>query len=175
MREDLVLTVIGRDKPGLVEAIAKAVADHGGNWEASRMSHMAGRFAGILCVSVPAERVGELEKAVADLEASGLRIHIEHGSEDDGVHQSRALHLELVGPDRPGVVRDVSTVLASRGVNIVELTSECRDAPMAGDVLLEVLAELECPASLSLDELRADVEARASDFMVELDDAPDDD
>jgi glycine cleavage system regulatory protein len=175
MREDLVLTVLGRDKPGLVEAIAKTVADHGGNWEASRMSHMAGRFAGILCVSVPAERVGELERAVADLEASGLRVHVEHGAEDDGVRQARELHLELVGPDRGGVVRDVSNVLAAQGVNIVELTSECRAAPMAGDVLLEILAELEAPESISLDQLRAAIETSVADFMVELDDSPDDD
>ena len=51
MRSQLVLTVIGRDRPGLVEAIASQIAKHGGNWEESRMAHLAGKFAGILRIT----------------------------------------------------------------------------------------------------------------------------
>ena len=48
----LVLTLIGPDRAGLVEAVAAVVADHGGNWLESRMSRLAGQFAGILEVEV---------------------------------------------------------------------------------------------------------------------------
>ena len=63
MRLDLVLTVIGQDRPGLVELLSRAVTDHGGNWEASRMARMSGRFAGILQISVPQEQAEELAEA----------------------------------------------------------------------------------------------------------------
>ncbi len=45
---DLVLTLIGPDRPGLVEAVAEPIAAHGGNWLESRMAHLAGQFAGIV-------------------------------------------------------------------------------------------------------------------------------
>ena len=54
---DLVLTLIGPDRPGLVESLAKRVTAHGGNWVESRMAHLAGQFAGILRVEVPPENV----------------------------------------------------------------------------------------------------------------------
>ena len=50
---DLVLTLIGSDRPGLVEAVAEVIAGHGGNWLESRMAHLAGKFAGILRVEIP--------------------------------------------------------------------------------------------------------------------------
>ena len=52
METYLVLTVIGDDRPGLVEALAETIAAHEGNWLESRMSHLAGKFAGLLRVSV---------------------------------------------------------------------------------------------------------------------------
>ena len=58
--EDLVLTLIGADRPGLVESLAKRVAAHRGNWVESRMAHLAGQFAGILRVEVPAANVRSL-------------------------------------------------------------------------------------------------------------------
>ena len=42
MEESLVMTVMGEDRPGLVEALARTVSERGGNWLESRMSHLAG-------------------------------------------------------------------------------------------------------------------------------------
>jgi glycine cleavage system regulatory protein len=49
----LVLTVIGADRPGLVETLAQTIAEHGASWLESRMAHLAGHFVGLLRVSVP--------------------------------------------------------------------------------------------------------------------------
>src|SRR2546421_8836268 len=80
MMTDLVLTLIGPDRPGLVESVAARVAAHGGNWLESRMAHLAGQFAGILRVEVPAERLSELRAALLELEAQGLRIVAQGGA-----------------------------------------------------------------------------------------------
>ncbi len=80
---DLVLTLIGPDRPGIVEAIAEPIARHGGNWLESRMAHLAGKFAGILRIEVPAEQASLLS-ALSALEASGLKLTIEAGPEAAG-------------------------------------------------------------------------------------------
>ncbi|WP_277423370.1 glycine cleavage system protein R, partial [Pseudomonas viridiflava] len=53
--DHLVVTLVAPDKPGLVERIAQCIAEQGGNWLESRMSRMAGQFAGILKVGVEPE------------------------------------------------------------------------------------------------------------------------
>ncbi len=49
----LVLTLIGDDRAGLVSAVAGAVSEHGGNWDRSQMAELAGKFAGIVLVTIP--------------------------------------------------------------------------------------------------------------------------
>ena len=59
MQTQIVLTLIGPDRPGLVEALSDEIARVGGNWEQSRMARLADQFAGILCVSLPTSRVAD--------------------------------------------------------------------------------------------------------------------
>src|SRR5215468_9772379 len=129
---DLVITLIGADRPGLVEAVAATVAEHGANWLEGRLAHLAGKFAGILRVSVAPERTAVLVAALARLESSGLRVVAEPGGPLE-LAEARALDVELLGLDRPGLVREVSRLLASRRVNVEELSTDVYSAPMSGD------------------------------------------
>ena len=164
---DLVLTLIGRDRPGLVEALAERVTAHGGNWLESRMAHLAGHFAGLLHVELPDERLHALEKALGELEGFGLRV-IAHGGTAPGAEAPRTVRLEATGQDHPGIVRDISQVLARHGVNIAELTTDRLSAPMAGGPLFVAKARLEVPASVDTDRLRRELERIAHDLMVDL-------
>jgi glycine cleavage system regulatory protein len=165
--KDLVLTLIGPDRPGLVESLAKRVADHGGNWLESRMAHLAGQFAGILRIEVPPDRVDALHAALAELEAEGLRVVAESGARPADSDR-RAMELELLGQDHPGIVRKVSEVLLGHGVNIEELTTDNLSAPMAGGLLFRAKARLNVPAGTDTDRLRRDLETIADDLMVDL-------
>lgn len=168
-RIDLVLTVIGPDRPGLVELLSKTVTGHQGNWESSRMARMAGRFAGILRVSAAAEDADRLGQALAGLEGQGLRVVVERaGPAGAPASPTRLLRVELVGNDRPGLIRDVSSALADRGINVEELATEVTDAPMAGGMLLKVTAHVRAARDLSADTLRQVLEARATDFLVDV-------
>ncbi len=164
---DLVITVIGPDRPGLVEALAGAVAAHGGNWLDARMAHLAGQFAGILRVDVPAERVGAVVAALAALESGGLRVVAEAGAAAAAA-PARAMDLELLGLDRPGLVREISHLLAARSVNVEELQTEVYSAPMAGGAMFRARARVSVPAEVDGDELRASIERLARDLMVEI-------
>ena len=152
--DHLVLTVIAPDQPGLVEKVAQCVAGHGGNWLESRMSRMAGQFAGILRVAVPAEAYDELVAALHDLAAQGIRVLVA----ESGIEPScswKPTHLDLVGNDRPGIVRDITGLLAELGVNLERLTTEVAPAPMSSEPLFHAEALLAVPLSLTLEVLQA--------------------
>jgi glycine cleavage system regulatory protein len=171
MLATLVMTVIGADRPGLVQMVAARVADYGGNWLESRMCHLGGQFAGILRVEVAGERRDELVKALQALEADGLRviIHAEAGAKLPVAAGNGALaHVEIVGQDRPGILRSVSGVFAAHGVNVEELASERVSAPMGGGTLFQARATVSVPANVKLAAVRADLEKIAADLMVDV-------
>ena len=164
----LVLTVIGTDRPGLVETLANTVADHGASWLESRMAHLAGHFVGLLRVRVAESRAAELALALRGLEVRGLRVIVETALGPGPDDSTPRLHLELVGLDRPGIVRDVSRAIAERGVNVEELASHTSSAPMSGETLFHAEASLRLPRDANPDELRAALEKLANELMVEL-------
>jgi glycine cleavage system regulatory protein len=165
--DHLVLTVIAKDQPGLVERLAQCVADHGGNWLESRMSRMAGQFAGILRVAVPANAHAELVEALQGLSTEGIRVLLEQGGTEPSGNW-KPIHLDLVGNDRPGIIRDITRLLAEHGVNLESLITEVTPAPMSGELLFHAEAQLAVPLEFSLDALQTKLETLADDLMVEL-------
>lgn len=165
--DHLVLTVIAEDQPGLVERLAGCVAKHGGNWLESRMARMAGQFAGIVRVDVPAEAHGALIKELEALSVQGIRVQLAASGREPG-GRFTAIRLELVGNDRPGIVRDITRVLAEQGVNLESLLTEVAPAPMSGELLFTAEALLAVPENLPLEQLQVRLETLADDLMVEL-------
>jgi len=171
MLATLVMTVIGSDRPGLVQMVAARVADHGGNWLESRMCRLGGQFAGILRVEVPSARRDELVNALRTLEVDGLRVimHAEGALEAIGQEDRGTLvKVAIVGNDRPGILRSVSGVFAAHGVNVEELASERVSAPMDGGMLFQARATLLIPPGVKLSAVRADLEKIAADLMVDV-------
>jgi len=165
---DLVLTLIGPDRPGLVEAVAEVVAAYGGNWLESRMAHLAGKFAGILRIEVSADQAAELQAALAALDSRGLKVVGEPAGGAGATASGRTLDLELVGLDRPGIVREISQLLANSGANVEELATDRTSAPMSGEMLFQAKARVRLPSDADLAHLRAALERLASDLMIEV-------
>lgn len=161
-----VLTAIGDDRAGLVNALADVVAAHGGNWERSEMAELAGKFAGIVLVTIPDARAEELVAALDALDGV-LDVQIRRGGEEQPA--SHRLFLQLVGTDRAGIVREISAVLARRGVSIERLVTTTREAPMSGGMLFEADAVLEVPEGVTAAGLRDELEAVAGELMVDID------
>ena len=166
----LVLTIIGDDRSGLVDALSGVVVDNGGNWHKSHLAELAGKFAGIVQITVPDARADDLIAALGPLEADGLLdIAVEAATGEPPAPSGTSCRIEVVGQDRPGIVHEISEVLAGRGVNIVELVTATTSAPMAGDTLFTAAVQLVVPASVEVGELRADLEAIADELMVDID------
>lgn len=172
MLATLVMTVIGADRPGLVQLVATRVADHGGNWLESRMCRLGGQFAGILRVEVDSARRNELVAALRTLEVDGLGVVIHAGGGADlpaaAATGGSLATLDLVGHDRPGILRSVSGVFAQHGVNVEELSSERVSAPMGGGTLFQARATVLVPPTVRLSAVRADLEKIAADLMVDI-------
>lgn len=164
----LVLTLIGDDRSGLVNAIAEAVAGHGGNWERSQMAELAGKFAGIVMVTIPDGRLDEFTAAMGPLTGL-LDVTVHRAADHTDPADVQRFTLDLLGSDRPGIVSDITAVLAGHGVNIDTLATATREAPMAGDMLFEATAELDIGPGVDVGALRADLEALAGELMVDID------
>ena len=168
MLTTLVMTVIGADRPGLVQLVAACVADHGGNWLESRMCRLGGQFAGILRVEVEQERAAELNRALDALKGSGLRVIVHAEDVAGNAARGSLATLDVVGHDRPGILRSVSSVLAAHGLNVEELASERVSAPMGGGTLFQAHALVLVPEDVKLASVREDLEKIAGDLMVDL-------
>ena len=162
----LVMTVIAPDRTGLVESIARAVADQGGNWLESRMCRLGGEFAGILRIEVPAEKKSALLGALQKIQ--GLNVTVRADESKFAPAAARQTKLELVGHDRPGIVREISAALARAGVNVEEFSSEIASAPMSGEPLFKAAARLQLPEGCDLNALKKDLEKIAADLLVDI-------
>ena len=175
---ELILTLIGPDRPGLVEAVAERVVARGGNWMASRLAHLGGKFAGIAHVAVPEAEAGPLAEDLSALEADGLVVHVEEAGKAlvtlDSAGEAIAAPspsphlLQVVGSDRPGIVREISSVLVAAGINVESLSTEYTAAPMSGGPIFRAEFQFLMPPARSIDQVRLDVEAVAGDLMVEV-------
>jgi glycine cleavage system regulatory protein len=168
MTTPLVMTFIGRDRPGLVNAISGLVAAHGGAWLESRLARLAGEFAGIARVDVPDEGVAALTAALRELETAGLRVTVERGVAAAPDAPRKILLLDLLGLDRSGIVRDVTETLTRLGVNIEEFESGLESAPFTGAPMFRASARLHAPEGLAIEDLRKALERLAGELMADI-------
>jgi glycine cleavage system regulatory protein len=168
MQLSLVMTVIGRDRPGLVDLLAGLIAEQGGNWLESRMSRLGGHFAGILRVQIPADKEEAVLRSLKTLEAQGLTVVVHSDLPMPEESARMIVFLEIVGQDRPGIVHQISHALAGYAVNVEELNTECSSAAMSGETLFKAKAKLNIPGSCSLATLRQELERIAEDLIVDL-------
>jgi glycine cleavage system regulatory protein len=163
----LVLTVVGDDRAGLVSSVADIVDAHGGNWENSELAELAGAFAGIIEVSVSADRADALRRALESLAAT-LAVTVHTGAAGASASVSRRVTLDVVGNDRPGIVREVSAALTARGVSIERMSTQTTDAAMAGGRLFEAAIAVTLVDGVDVDDLVAELERLAAEIQVDV-------
>ncbi|HRY02437.1 MAG TPA: ACT domain-containing protein [Beijerinckiaceae bacterium] len=165
----MVLTLIGDDKPGLVNAASAAVAAHGGTWLESRLARLAGKFAGIVLIAAPDDRAEALTGALRALDGAGLKVTVERGAAQatPSAH-ARHIDIEIVGHERPGIVRDLTQALKNLGANIEEFSSGVESAAFTGAEMFRANIRVALPDTLSLGDLKGALEKLAGEIMVDL-------
>jgi glycine cleavage system regulatory protein len=167
MNTSLVMTILGPDRPGLVQALAATVAEHGGNWLESRMARLSGQFAGILRVECPQANVHLLEEELKQLAKEGLAVHM---VAEAPATRGPLIHLKLdvIGNDRPGIVKRLAAAVASLGANIEDLTTQLESAPMAGHPLFHATGIVSVPQGTDLTALVTAIENLGEDLSVSV-------
>ena len=167
MQETLVITFIATDRPGIVGQISNIVNDHQGNWLESRMVHLAEKFSGIITVQVPRAESAAVEEGLNALAQGDFHLLVENIGKESKL-TGRLLHLDLVGPDHPGIVRDITDCLVKFGASVEELETDLKDAPFAGGKLFEARGTIRIPDSTNETALTEALEDLANALMVDL-------
>ncbi len=169
MNHILVLSILSDDKPGVVEALAKTISDHKGNWLESRMSHLAGKFAGILQINVPEDQMAALEQSLTTLKAThGIDVATSVASEKDIDSDIKTLQFSLMGNDRPGIIRELSQAFASHQINLDELQTNCSSMPWSGDPMFTAHGLLHIPVNVDIDHLSDQLDEISDELGVDI-------
>ncbi len=151
MRKNIVFTLTGSDRIGIVEAVTKLLLEHGGNVETSRMVRLGGEFAMLVLVSMPAEEVESLEKVVDSLAAQGYKVTSSQTEQSyaDKFPGWLPYQIEVLGTDHEGIIHQVALYLSQCGINIESLDTGISHAPMSGTPLFNMKAQVMVPPNLS--------------------------
>jgi glycine cleavage system regulatory protein len=169
VQTNIVFTFIGDDHPGLVDHISKTVGEHNGNWLESRLSRLAGKFSGIIQIDIEKPAAAALIQALEGLSSTGLSVLCEQCDDGGADTPSKTLKLQVLGLDRHHIVQEVSHALATRDINVVELTTHVFPAPMTGELMFSAEVVIEVPAGTDLDALDEQLELVCRELTVEID------
>ncbi len=167
MARSLVITLIGDDRPGIVESVSKIIVEHDGEWVESRMANLGGKFAGILRANLPDEQCEAFSEKLKSA-SNGLDIHIEQVDTEPANATEKYYRLGLVGQDRPGIIHRISSLLVNHGATVEELESEVTEASMSGEKLFKANIKLCLADDHSEDELREVLEDLANELIVDI-------
>lgn len=155
MFNNLLLTVVSDDKPGIVEEIAKAVAEHEGNWLESRLAQLGGKFAGVVHIAVPSEKDSDVRAALTELKSKSIWINVEtYSAANEAVPAKALASFHAIGPDRPGIVREITQALTLHQINVAEIETSLSSMPYSGEPLFEAEGILQMPPELEMQDIQ---------------------
>jgi len=166
MKRNVAISFVGQDRPGLIQSLADVVVSLSGNWLESRMSYLADKFAGVVLVEVDEGHVDELNVRLSALEH--LTVIIELTDTAEPALRTRASNLNIVGPDRTGILNEVTQALAEAEVNVIEMETHIAAAPMSGELTFSADARVEVPDTVDIGDLVVKLNGIADNLGVDI-------
>lgn len=167
MQQQYVITFAGADRTGLVEALADMVTAHGGDWQQSELTRLGGAFAGAILVTVSAQGVADLNRAIESEQANDLVVSLTPVEAAPMLEPN--LYLTLTGPNRPGIVYEVTHELSDSDINILHFSSSVENAAWSGGELFIAELATRAPESLDIAELRDRLDHLENKMTLEID------
>lgn len=168
MDKHFILSVLSDDRPGVTRRIAESVANHRGNWLESRLAKLAGKFAGVIHIRLAADKVAELCTAMDALAEQGIKVTVEELQTAAQQEDNRTAIFSAVGPDRPGIVLEITQAFTQYNINIAELNTNCSSMPYSGEPLFEAGGVLHVPAGIDLEQLTGQLDTIADALGVDI-------
>lgn len=169
MEATYIVTFISADRPGLVEELAGAIESGGGNWLESKLAQLGGQFAGLILISCPATSAPSLQQQLEASLGEKCTISVTATGQAATPAPGRDITLSVMGPDRQGIVKEVSSALAQRQINVVRLNSDVVSAPMSAELLFQAHIEARIPEGADLDQLSVSLEEIANQMTLDID------
>ena len=169
MNSSYIITFIGDDRPGLVEQLSSVIKKNGGNWQESSLSQLGGKFAGLILVSLPTDGGPALEADLCALDPSGLSVKVTGTGESKTPLPGNNITLTVIGPDRRGIVQEISRALAQRQINVVAMDSSVNSAPMSAEKIFSARINAWIPETTDMDNLRESLMEIADNMTLEID------
>lgn len=166
--KNLVLTVIGADRPGIVAELSRLIEQHHGNWLESHMANLGGQFAGIVQVAIEPGKADGLSQALQRLDEQGLAVVVAGAGDTSPPLPTRSLEIELLGRDHPGIVHEVTEGLADIGVTIESMQTECFSGSMSGGEMFKAVMGIVVPESLTYATIETTLHRISNDLMVDV-------
>ena len=166
MKKNIILSIIGSDKPGIVSDISKIVKNHSGNIEKSRMIRLGDFFTIMVLISIDENHITNLQSKLSDLSNYQVSIYeTEKKPIDDLDENIHTVHLN--GIDNEGLVYKITNELAELDINIEELKTDRTNAPMSGLALFSLTAKIKHP-ELNYEILKKKMDALADELDVNI-------
>jgi glycine cleavage system transcriptional repressor len=166
------LSVVGRDRPGIVAEVTRVLFEIGCNIEDSTCTILSGQFAMILVVAHQKfSSVAEIDPSFEPVrKAMGLTVSL-HKLKDEEVHREKGFAgrphiLSVYGADRPGIVYSVARELARYKVNITDLNTQvvgAKDRPVYVMVL-----EVDIPETVDMKDLEREFDKIRKELSVSI-------
>jgi glycine cleavage system transcriptional repressor len=170
MKSNLVLTLSGPDRIGIVDRVTGLLLERGGNVETSRMARLGGEFAVLMLVSLPPQRSADLDKALEILAAEGYRVTTTQAEQTYAQAHPGWLpyRIDVHGADHEGIIHEVAHYLSQLGINIESMDSETAPAPISGSPLFTMTARIVVPPNLSSQDWKAGLEEIGNQRNLEI-------
>jgi glycine cleavage system transcriptional repressor len=170
-REYLVVTAVGRDKPGTVETLTDIAVAGRANIEESRMARLGGEFAVIMLLSHPSEAARELIENFNGLHKKGITVttHATDLARLNSLQGYVPYEMSVFGADHEGIVNQVARYLASQQINVESMETHVTNAPNTGAPLFSMHAQIQAPPEISLKKLRQSLLELGDEMDVDID------
>jgi glycine cleavage system transcriptional repressor len=167
---NLVFTLTGTDRVGIVEEVTGLFLDLGGNVETSRMMRLGGEFAMLMLVALPSEKLANLDERLNRLTVQGFKVTTQqtvagHAKTATGV----AHHIHVQGADHEGIIHEIAEYLSGHGINIETMDTETKPAPTTGAPLFSMKALVWVPSALTHKDWEDELDAVGQRLNVDID------
>ncbi|MHB9097248.1 MAG: glycine cleavage system transcriptional repressor [Syntrophales bacterium] len=148
---NIVFTLTGPDRIGIVDEVTRMLLDAGGNVETSRMTRLGGEFAILMLVSIPSEEFAGLGRNIATFAEQGYKVTTGPTSLSYAERFPGWLpcEIEIRGADHEGIVHEIAHILSQRGISIEAMDTGTTRAPISGMPLFMMTAAIIVPPGLA--------------------------
>ncbi len=171
MKEHILVTAVGEDRPGIVSRLAEVITRNGANLEDSRMTVLGGEFAAIALVTVAPAKLADLLKDLESLSKEKISVSTKKTKAPDASRHKgySTFQVCLTGADHEGIVHKISSYLKAQNINIQSMETELVPAPETGTPLFSMNAIVSVPPEISFKKLNEDLDALGQEEAVDVD------